>query len=74
MKDKEQKIAKEFGAFLRLERKKNSLTQVELAKIMDMSQSRLSKVEQGQLILNVFEFFSFAKVTGLKSLDRFISK
>jgi hypothetical protein len=41
---------------------------------MDMSQSRLSKVEQGQLILNVFEFFSFAKVTGLKSLDRFVSK
>jgi ribosome-binding protein aMBF1 (putative translation factor) len=74
MKDKEQKIAKEFGSFMRVERKKNALTQVELAKIMDMSQSRLSKVEQGQLILNVFEFFSFAKVIGLKSLERFISK
>jgi transcriptional regulator with XRE-family HTH domain len=74
MKDKEQKVAKEFGLFLRAERKKSSLTQVELAKIMDMSQSRLSKVEQGQLILNVFEFFSFAKVIGLKSLDRFVSK
>lgn len=74
MKEKEQKIAKEFGLFLRAERKKNSLTQVELAKIMDMSQSRLSKVEQGQLVLSVFEFFSFAKVAGLKSLERFLSK
>lgn len=72
MKKREEQLAKDFGSFFRAERKRHNLTQIELSKVIGVSQSRMSKIEQGTLVLNVFEFFAFAKKVGLRDLSRFL--
>ena len=72
MEKREQQLAYEFGAFFRSERKRNNMSQVELSKILGMSQSRMSKVEQGKLVLNIFEFFKFAKRIGINDISKFL--
>lgn len=53
---------KELGVSIKAKRKELGLTQVEFAKIMGMSQSRLSKVEHGQLEFTATEYIRFLKL------------
>jgi transcriptional regulator with XRE-family HTH domain len=52
-----------IAALMRAARKKNDLTQVEVAKRLQISQSALSKIESGLLIPSAPQWFEFCQVT-----------
>jgi transcriptional regulator with XRE-family HTH domain len=50
---------------MRAARKASSLTQVEVAKELQISQSALSKLEHGILVPSAIEWFDFCRITGI---------
>jgi predicted transcriptional regulator len=53
---------KKLGLETKVTRKSLGLTQVELSKAIDISQSKLSKVEHGQLEFTATEYLRFLKL------------
>lgn len=62
---------KVFIKRLKKARKESGLTQVEVAKKLDSTQAYISKVERGQLRVDVLELKKFAKIYG-KSTGYFL--
>ena len=58
---------------LRKARTEAGLTQVEVSKLLDKSQATISKVESGQIRLDVIQLKEYAKLYK-KKLDYFIKK
>ncbi len=54
---------------IRSARKRMGLTQQEVAKVMNVSQSALSKVEHGILIPDLFQWYDFCQTTGIHELS-----
>lgn len=63
MTSKEKSAAKKTCAIIRTARKTAGLTQQELAKKMDISQSALSKLENASLLPSAYQWFRFCEVT-----------
>lgn len=57
------------GSCLARLRKKAGLTQVELARLLSVPQSYISKVETGERAMRIYEMFGYAQALGIASSE-----
>lgn len=67
MTPQELQAAGKIAALMRAARKKMRLTQVEVSKRLQISQSALSKIESGLLIPSAPQWFEFCEMTGISA-------
>jgi transcriptional regulator with XRE-family HTH domain len=63
---------REYAALLRVlrsKRKESGITQVQLAEKLDMTQSAYSKLERGELRIDVIQLRTISRVLGLTLLE-----
>lgn len=61
----ESQSAMKIAALMRTARKRKGLTQIEVSKHLDISQSALSKIESGLLVPSAPQWFDFCEMTGI---------
>lgn len=67
MTSQESQAAMRIAALMRAARKKRDLTQVEVSKRLQISQSALSKIESGLLIPSAPQWFEFCQLTDISA-------
>lgn len=65
MTPEERKTARNTARIIRSARKHANLTQTELAQVLEVSQSAVSKLESGLLIPSVYQWFEFCRYTNI---------
>lgn len=65
MTPQEQQVAQKIASLMRASRKRAGMTQVEVSKVLQISQSALSKIESGILIPSAPQWFEFCGTTGI---------
>jgi transcriptional regulator with XRE-family HTH domain len=58
-------MARKLAEIMHQARKEKGLTQQQVAQAMTISQSALSKMENGKLIPSAIEWFDFCRATGI---------